>query len=119
MASDSIKSWLEKTVPNPPSSIDEVDHPLASSPTADTSGETFLPQGTVKKEPLFVKIKEESMSLESGFSTSLSVSSPDPQPENSFPGLGEKGKIPSSPRRPQPIGASAPVAPPQKLKPKV
>ena len=117
-ASDSIKGWLEKTIPDPPSSIDEVDHPLASSPMADTSGVTFLPQGTVTKEPLITKIKEEPMFPESGRSTPLSVNSTDPQPEAPSPGLGGQGKIPSSLRRSQPIGGSAPVAAPQKLTPK-
>ena len=96
MTSDSIKGWLEKTILDPPSSIDEVDHPLASSPMADTSGVTFLPQGIVTKEPLIAKIKEEPMFPESGHSTPLSVNSTDPQPEDPFPGLGGQGKIPSS-----------------------
>ena len=52
-------------------------------------------------------------------STPLSASSTDPQPEAPSLGLGGQGKIPSFPRRLQPIGASAPVAAPRKSKPKV
>ena len=118
-ASDLIKGWLEKTIPDPPSSIDEVDHPLASSPIADTSGVIFLPHGTVAKELLIERIKEEPMFPEIGHSTPLSVSSTDPQPEAPSPGLRGQGKIPTPPRRPQPIGVSAPVAAPRKSKPKV
>ena len=111
-ASDLIKDWLVKTIPDPPSSIDEMDHPLASSPTANTSGVTFLPQEAVTKELLIEKIKEEPMFPESGHSTPLLASFTDPQPEAQSPDLGGQGKISSSPKRPRPIGASAPVAAP-------
>ena len=94
-ASDSIKGSLEKTNSDPPPSIYEVDHPLASSPNADTSGVTFLHQEAVTKELLIKKIKEEPMFPESGHSTPLSASFTDPQPKAQSPGLGEQGKIPT------------------------
>ena len=79
LASDSINGWLEKTVPNPPPSVSEVHHPLASSPPADTSGATFLPRKTICEEPLVGKIKEEPMPPESDCSLSLSASFTDTQ----------------------------------------
>ena len=56
---------------------------------------------------------------ESGHSTPLSTSFTDPQLKAESPVLGKKGKISSSLKRPQPIGASAPTAAPRKSKPKV
>ena len=56
---------------------------------------------------------------ESGHSTPLSTSFTDSQFKAESPVLGKKGKISSSPKRPQPIGASAPTAAPRKSKPKV
>ena len=96
LASDSIKGWLEKTIPNPPSSIDEVDHPLASSSTTDTSGETFLPRGSCQKGAYFSrKVKEESMSPgEVVFPLPCQSASADPQREDSvFRPRGRQGKI--------------------------
>ena len=111
-ASDSIHGWLEKTVSDPPPSITEVYHPLASSPNVVTPGETISPVKTVAEELLVGKIKEEPMFPESGLSTPLSASFTDSQLKAESPGLGKQGKIPSSLRRPQPIGANAPTAAP-------
>ena len=85
---------------------------MASSPNADTSGATLLPQTAVTEELLVGKIKEEPMFLESGHSTPLSARFTDPQLKAESPGLGKQGKISSSPKRPQPIGTSAPTAAP-------
>ena len=115
--SDSIKGWLEKTIPDIPTSINEVYHPLSSSPNADTSGVMLLPQKAVTEELLVGNIKEEPVFPESGHSTPLSASFTDPQLTAESPSLGKQGKISSSPKRPQPIGASAPTAVPRKSKP--
>ena len=56
---------------------------------------------------------------ESGHSNSLSTSFTDSQLKAESPVLGKKGKISSSPKRPQPIRASAPTAVPRKSKLKV
>ena len=118
-ASDSIYGWLEKTIPDPSPSITDVYHPLASSPKADTPGATLLPQKAVPAELFVGKIKEEPLFPESGPSTPLFTSFTDSQPKAESSGLGKQGKISSSLKRPQPIGASAPIAAPRKLKPKV
>ena len=115
-ASDSINGWLEKTISDPPTSNSEIYHPLASSPKADTPGVTLLPQKVVTEELLVGKIKEEPMFPESGHSTPLSASFTDPQLKAEATGLGKQGKISSSPKRPQPIGASASIAAPRKSK---
>ena len=83
---------------------------MASSPNADTSGVTLLPQTAVTEELLVGKIKEEPMFPESGHSTLLSASVTEPQLKAESLGLGKQGKISSSPKIPQPIGTSAPTA---------
>ena len=118
-ASDSINGWMEKTTSDPPPSITEVYHPLALSPNADTPEVTLSPQKAVTEELLVGKIKEEPMLPESDHFTPLSASFTDPQLKAESSGLGKKGKIFSLPKRPLPIGASAPIAAPQKSKPKV
>ena len=110
-ASDSINGWMEKTTSDPPPSITEVYHPLALSPNAGALEVTPSPQKVVTQ-------KEEPMFPESGHSTPLSTSFTDPQLKAESPVLGKKGKISSSPKRPQAIGASAPTAASRKLKPK-
>ena len=117
--SDSIHGWLEKAASDPPSSITEVYHPLASSPNAVSSGEKISPVKAITEEPLVEKIKEEPMFPESGLSTPISANFTDPQFEAESPSLGKQGKTPPSPKRPQPIGANAPTAAPQKSKPKI
>ena len=117
--SDSIHGWLKKAASDPPSSITEVYHPLASSPNAFSSGETISPVKAKTEEPLVEKIKEEPMFGESGQSTPISADFTDPQLEDESPGLGKQGKTPSSLKRPQPIGANAPTAAPHKSKPKI
>ena len=92
---------------------------MALSPNADTPGVTLLPQKAVTEELLVGKIKEEPMFPESGHSIPLSASFTDPQLKAESPGFGKQGKISSFPKRPQPIGASAPIAAPRKSKPKV
>ena len=118
-ASNSINGWIEKTASDPPPSITEVYHPLALSPNAGALEATPLPQKVVTEVLPVGKIKEEPMFPESGHSTPLSTSFTDPQLKAESPVLGKKGKISSSPKRPQPIGASAPTAAPRKSKPKV
>ena len=108
----SIHGWLEKAACDPPSSITKVYHPLASSPTAVSSGETIFPVKAITEEPLVEKIKEEPMFPESGLSTPISADFTDPQLEAESPDLGKRRKIPPSPKRPQPIGANAPTAAP-------
>ena len=110
---------MEKTTSDPPPSITEVYHPLALSPNADAPEVTLSPQKAVTEEIPVGTIKEEPMFPESGHSTSLSTSFTDPQLKAESPGLGKKGKISPLPKRPQPIGASAPIAAPRKSKPKV
>ena len=110
--SDSIHGWSEKTASNPPSSITKVYHPLASPPNAVSSGETTSPVKVITEEPSVEKIKEEPMFPESGLSTPISADFTVPQLEAESAGLGKQGKIPPSPKRPQPIGANAPTAPP-------
>ena len=85
---------------------------MASSLNADTPGMTISPLKAVTEELLVGKIKEEPMFPEGGQSTPLSASFTDPQLKADSPGLGQQGKIPSSPKRPQPIGASAPTTAP-------
>ena len=87
-------------------------HPLALSPNADALEATLSPQKVVTEELPVGTIKEEPMFPESGHSTPLSTSFTDPQLKAESPDLGKKGKISSSPKRPQPIGASAPIAAP-------
>ena len=82
-------------------------------------GATISPLKAVTEELLGGEIKEEPMFPESGSSTPLSASFTDFQFKAESPGFGKKGKIPSSPKRPQPIGANAPTTAPQKPKPKV
>ena len=110
--SDSVHGWLEKTTSDPPSSITEVYHPLASSPNAVSSGETISPVKAITEEPLVEKIKEEPMFPESGLSTPIPAHFTDPQLEAESPGLEKQGKIPPSLKRPQPIGTNAPTAAP-------
>ena len=118
-ASDSINGWMEKTTSDPPNSKTEVYHPLALSPNADVLEVTLSPQEAVTEELPVGTIKEEPMFPESGHSTPLSTSFTDPQLKAESPDLRKKGKISSSLKRPQPIGASAPIAAPRKSKPKV
>ena len=117
--SGSIQSWLEKTASDPPSSITEVYHPLASSPHAVLSGEMLSPVKALVEELPTRKIKEEPLSPESGQSTPISADFADPQLKDVSTGLGKQAKASSSPRRPQPIGAIAPTAAPRKSKPKI
>ena len=110
---------MEKTTSDPPPSITEVYHPLALSPNAGALEAAPSSQKVVTEALPIGKIKEEPMFPESGHSTPLSTSFTDSQFKAESPVLGKKGKISSSPKRPQPIGASAPTAPPRKSKPKV
>ena len=64
--SGSIQNWLEKTASDPPSSIIEVYHPLASSPHAVLSGEMLSPMKVLVEEVPTRKITEEPLSPESG-----------------------------------------------------
>ena len=110
---------MEKTTSDPPPSITEVYHPLALSPNAGALEATPSPQKVVTEVLPVGRIKEEPMFPESGHSTPLSTSFTDPQLKAESPVLGKKGQNSSSPKRPQPIGASAPTAAPRKSKPKV
>ena len=117
--SGSVQSWLEKTASDLPSSITEVYHPLASSPNAVSSGETLSPVKALTEEKLVGKIKEEPLSPMSGQSTPISVDFATPQLKTVSTGLGKQEKVSPSPKRPQPIGANAPIAASRKLKPKI
>ena len=110
---------MEKTTSDPPPSITEVYHPLALSPNAGALEVALSSQKVVTEALPIGKIKEEPMFPESGHSTPLSTSFTDSQFKAESPVLGKKGKISSSAKRPQPIGASAPTAAPRKSKPKV
>ena len=109
---------MEETTSDPPPSITEVYHPLALSPNAGALEATPSPQKVVT-EVLPVGTIKEPMFPESGHSTPFSTSFTYPQLKAESPVLGKKGKIYSSPKRPQPIGASAPTAAPRKSKLKV
>ena len=110
---------MEKTTSDPPPSITEVCHPLALSPNAGALEAIPSSQKVVTEALPVGKIKEEPMFPESGHSTPLSTSFTDSQFKAESPVLEKKGKISSSLKRPQPIGASAPTAAPRKSKPKV
>ena len=113
---NSIQSWLEKTASDPPSSITEVHHPLASLPHAILSGETISPVKVLVEDLPTGKIKEEPLSPKSGQSAPMSADFAEPQPKEVPLSLAKQAKASSSPGRPQPIGAVAPTAAPQKSK---
>ena len=117
--SGSIQSWLQKTTSDPPSSTAEVYHPLASLPHAVLSGETLSPVKVLVEELPARKIKEEPLSQESGQSAPMSADFAEPQPKDVPLCIGKQAKASSSPGRPQPIGAVAPTAAPQKSKSKI
>ena len=109
-ASDSINGWLEKSTP---SSISEVYHPLASSPTAKTPVVSPSPQKAAITEELPAgKIKTESVLPECGHSTPSLASFTTSPIKVEPPALDEQGEISLSPERPQPIWAIAPIAAP-------
>ena len=110
---------MEKTTSDPPLSVTEVYHPLALSPNVDAPEATLSNQKAVTEELPVGTIKEEPMFPESAHPTPLSTSFTDPQLKAESPDLGKKGKISSLLKRPQPIGASAPIAALQKSKWKV
>ena len=110
---------MEKTASDPPSLITEVYHPLASSPHTVLSGEMLSPMKALVEELPTRKIREEPLSPESGQSAPLSADFADSQLKDVSTGLGKQAKASFCPRRPQPIGAIAPTAAPQKLKPKI
>ena len=116
----SISGWLENTTTRFYASITEVPHPLASSPIvkagdkASAPNESFTPRKSpssfmeIKEEPCSPKCSDEPFLLSTSTTPQLKVASSK-----------RKGKDSLSPKRPQPIRAIAPLAAPQKQKPKV
>ena len=113
----SIQSWLEKSTSDPPSLTTKICHPLATPPHTVLHEET-VSQVLGEKLPAG-KIKEEPLSPGSEQPTPTSVNFAETQPKEIPLSLGKQAKASPSPGRPQPIGAIAPTAAPQKSKAKV